>query len=92
MLLSIKTTSQVLRLKSRKAHFSSEWPLTLSSKSGKIGFVGGMESELIKKFEVGFRAGVQAVNPKAVVKVKYAGGSIKPMSVKQPPKACINQA
>lgn len=46
----------------------------LSSKSGKIGFVGGMESELIKKFEVGFRAGVQAVNPKAVVEVKYAGG------------------
>lgn len=33
-----------------------------------------MESELIKKFEVGFRAGVQAVNPKAVVEVKYAGG------------------
>ncbi|AMK73555.1 MULTISPECIES: guanosine ABC transporter substrate-binding protein NupN [Bacillus] len=46
----------------------------LSSKSGKIGFVGGMESELIKKFEVGFRAGVQAINPKAVVEVKYAGG------------------
>ncbi len=46
----------------------------LSSKSGKIGFVGGMESELIKKFEVGFRAGVKAINPKAVVEVKYAGG------------------
>lgn len=33
-----------------------------------------MESELIKKFEIGFRAGVQAANPKATVKVKYAGG------------------
>ncbi len=46
----------------------------LTSKSGKIGFVGGMESELIKKFEVGFRAGVQAVKPDATVQVKYAGG------------------
>lgn len=46
----------------------------LSSKSKKIGFVGGMESELIKKFEVGFRAGVKAVKPHATVEVKYAGG------------------
>jgi basic membrane protein A len=46
----------------------------LSSKTGKVGFVGGMESELIKKFEIGFRAGVQAANPKATVEVKYAGG------------------
>ncbi|GED02076.1 BMP family protein [Bacillus atrophaeus] len=45
----------------------------LSSKTGKIGFVGGMESELIKKFEIGFRAGVQAADPKATVEVKYAG-------------------
>ncbi|KKB72862.1 MULTISPECIES: BMP family lipoprotein [Bacillus] len=45
----------------------------LSSKSKKIGFVGGMESELIEKFEAGFRAGVQAADPKATVQVKYTG-------------------
>ncbi|WP_315370786.1 BMP family ABC transporter substrate-binding protein, partial [Paenibacillus xylanexedens] len=32
----------------------------LTTKSNKIGFVGGMESPLIKKFEVGFREGVKA--------------------------------
>ncbi|MBI3637763.1 MAG: BMP family ABC transporter substrate-binding protein, partial [Candidatus Rokubacteria bacterium] len=45
----------------------------LLSKSGKIGFVGGMEIPLIKKFEAGYRAGVRSVNPAANVIVKYAG-------------------
>jgi basic membrane protein A len=43
------------------------------SRSPKIGFVGGMEIPLIKKFEAGFRAGVKAVRPNAQVLVKYAG-------------------
>jgi basic membrane protein A len=33
------------------------------TRSGKIGFVGGMQLPLILKFEAGFRAGVRAVNP-----------------------------
>ncbi len=37
----------------------------LVSKSGKIGFVGGMEVPIIKKFEAGYRAGVRTTNPKA---------------------------
>lgn len=37
----------------------------LVSKTGKIGFVGGMEVPLIKRFEAGYRAGVKATNPKA---------------------------
>lgn len=45
----------------------------LVSKSGKVGFVGGMEVPLIKKFEAGFRAGVAATNPKATVLVNYTG-------------------
>lgn len=43
------------------------------TKTNKIGFVGGIEGDLIKKFESGFRAGVAAVNPKAQVLVTYAG-------------------
>ena len=35
------------------------------TRSGKIGFVGGMQLPLILKFEAGFRAGVRAVNPAA---------------------------
>jgi basic membrane protein A len=36
-------------------------------------FVGGMEIPLIKKFEVGYRAGVRTTNPKATVMVQYTG-------------------
>src|SRR5207249_3282063 len=45
----------------------------LVSKSDKIGFVGGMEIPLIKKFEAGYRAGVLHVRPADQVLVKYAG-------------------
>jgi basic membrane protein A len=47
----------------------------LLSKTGKLGFVGGMEIPLIRKFQAGFTAGVKAVNPRAVVMVKYAGNT-----------------
>lgn len=43
------------------------------TKTGTVGFVGGMEIPLIKKFEAGYRAGVQAARPGAKVIVKYAG-------------------
>jgi basic membrane protein A and related proteins len=45
----------------------------LATKNNKVGFVGGMEVPLIKKFEAGFRAGVAATNPKATVLVNYTG-------------------
>jgi basic membrane protein A len=45
----------------------------LLTKTGKVGFVGGMEIPLIKKFEAGYRAGVRAADPKVEVLVKYAG-------------------
>ncbi|MFC0188836.1 BMP family protein [Fictibacillus aquaticus] len=44
----------------------------LQTKSNKVGFVGGVNSELIKKFENGFKAGVLAANPNAEVMVQYA--------------------
>lgn len=42
-----------------------------SSKSGTVGFVGGVDTELIKKFEAGYVAGVEAVDPDIAVEVKY---------------------
>lgn len=39
----------------------------------KVGFVGGMEIPLIRKFEAGFRAGVRATNPSATVLIQYTG-------------------
>ncbi|MGV3619429.1 MAG: BMP family lipoprotein [Archangium sp.] len=38
-----------------------------------VGFVGGMEIPLIKKFESGFRAGVRTTNPNADVLIQYTG-------------------
>lgn len=50
----------------------------LTTKSNVVGFVGGMDMPLIQKFEVGFRAGVQSVNPKAKVLVNYTGAFDNP--------------
>ncbi len=45
----------------------------LLTRTRTVGFVGGMEIPLIKKFEAGYRAGVRAVDPEVHVIVKYAG-------------------
>ena len=41
------------------------------SKTGKIGFIGGVDTPLIKKFEVGYVAGAKKVKPDIKVDVKY---------------------
>jgi basic membrane protein A len=43
----------------------------LTSETGQLGFIGGVEVDLIKKFEAGFIAGATQANPDATVDVKY---------------------
>ncbi|MGW6455540.1 BMP family lipoprotein [Streptomyces sp. NPDC055078] len=43
----------------------------LKSKDGNIGFVGGVDLPLIKKFAAGFEQGVLETNPKAKVQIQY---------------------
>lgn len=43
----------------------------LASKSGKIGYIGGVRIPLLQKFEAGFVAGVKATKKSASVDVKY---------------------
>ena len=43
----------------------------LKTQTDHIGFIGGVETELILKFEAGFTAGAKAVNPDIVVDVAY---------------------
>ena len=43
------------------------------TKANKVGFVGGMELSLIKRFEAGYKAGVKIVNPNAEVFSGYTG-------------------
>jgi basic membrane protein A and related proteins len=45
----------------------------LESKSGVVGFVGGMDIPLIHKFEAGYKAGAAAVCPTCKVLTGYAG-------------------
>lgn len=45
----------------------------LHSKTGHVGFVGGMDIPLIHKFDAGYRAGVAAVCPACTVHRAYAG-------------------
>jgi basic membrane protein A len=45
----------------------------LMTETNKVGFVGGMEVPLIRKFEVGFAEGAKYANPNVEVLVNYAG-------------------
>ncbi len=47
----------------------------LKSKTGHIGFIGGQEIDLIKKFEAGYTAGAKHINPDIVVEVQYLGAA-----------------
>jgi basic membrane protein A and related proteins len=41
------------------------------TKTNKLGFVGGMEIELIKRFQAGYEAGARTTNPAVTVSAKY---------------------
>jgi basic membrane protein A len=43
----------------------------LKSKVAHIGFVGGVDTPLIKKFEAGYVAGAKKINPNIVIDIKY---------------------
>jgi basic membrane protein A len=45
----------------------------LASKSGKIGFVGGMDIPLIRRFQCGFEQGIKWANPKAELIANMTG-------------------
>lgn len=45
----------------------------LTSKTGHLGFIGGMDIPLIRRFEMGYTAGAKKINPKIKVTVNYIG-------------------
>jgi basic membrane protein A len=45
----------------------------MASKSGKVGFVGGMDVPLIRKFQCGFEQGAKHANPKVEVQANMTG-------------------
>lgn len=47
----------------------------MASRTQKIGFVGGMDIPMIRRFQMGFEAGVKHVNPKALVINNFIGST-----------------
>jgi basic membrane protein A len=45
----------------------------MTSQTGKIGFVGGMDVPLIRRFEMGYEAGAKKINPQVSVVANYCG-------------------
>ena len=71
----------------------------LKSKTGHIGFVGGVNTALIKKFEAGYIAGAKAVNPNIMIDAKYltqppdfSGFNSTRPRARPPPRACTRAA
>jgi basic membrane protein A and related proteins len=55
------------------------------SKTGKIGFVGGMDVPLIRRFQLGYEAGAKQINPQVAVFSNFCG--VTPEAWNNPPKA-----
>ena len=45
----------------------------MKTETDKVGFVGGVESDIITAFDVGFHAGVKSINPDIEIDNQYAG-------------------
>lgn len=63
--------------KSEQSSFLAGVAAAETTKTNKVGFLGGVKSDVITTFEKGFIQGVHAVNPKIAVDVKYAGSFTK---------------
>ncbi len=71
----LKDSSNIscLLFKDQEGSFLIGASAALKSKSGKVGFVGGMPIPTIEKFEAGYIAGAKFVNPNVVVMSDYIG-------------------
>ncbi|RTR36350.1 BMP family ABC transporter substrate-binding protein [Robertmurraya yapensis] len=62
-----------ITFKEQEGSFLVGMVAAMTSKTDKIGFVGGVDVPLIHHFEAGFKQGVKYVKPNAEVFVDYAG-------------------
>jgi len=88
---SVDTSRQIpenlsaITFEEKKASYLIGALASLLTKTGKIGFVGGMESPIIKKFERGYVEGARMVNPDIKIEVGYVG--LTASAFKNPTKA-----
>lgn len=62
-----------IMFKEQEVSFLAGVAAAKETKTGKVGFVGGMESPVISRFEEGFKAGVKSVDPNIEIIVNYVG-------------------
>jgi basic membrane protein A len=62
-----------------------------ATRSGAVGFVGGMEVPLIERFEAGFAAGARTARPGVVVKRVYTGNFDDSTSGKRAAETLLDQ-
>ncbi len=64
---------QSIVFKEHEGSFLVGMMAAMASKTGKVGFVGGMDIPLIRKFQCGFEQGAKFANPKAEVSANMTG-------------------
>ncbi|MCR8969190.1 BMP family protein [Facklamia sp. 7083-14-GEN3] len=62
-----------ITFKDNEAAFLAGVAAAMTTKTDHIGFIGGVESEVIDRFEAGFVAGAKTVNPDIEISIEYAG-------------------
>ncbi|MEJ7732946.1 MAG: BMP family ABC transporter substrate-binding protein [Polyangiaceae bacterium] len=72
---NIPTNVAGLTFREEEGSFLVGAAAALMSKTGHLGFVGGMDVPLIRKFEAGYKAGVRAVCERCEVHAAYAGAT-----------------
>jgi basic membrane protein A len=64
---------QSIVFKEQEGSFLVGMMAALASKSGKVGFIGGMDIPLIRKFQCGYEQGAKYANPKVEVSANMTG-------------------
>ena len=72
MMVNLPNVQSVL-FKEHEGSFLVGVAAALASKSGKVGFVGGMDIPLIRRFQCGYEQGVKYANPKAELIANMTG-------------------
>jgi basic membrane protein A len=68
-----KPNVQSVVFKEHEGSFLVGMAAALASKTGKVGFVGGMDIPLIRNFATGYEQGFKYINPQGQVIVNYTG-------------------
>ncbi len=75
VILDIANVASV-NYKSNEGSFLVGAIAALKSESGKIGYIGGVDVPLLREFEAGYVAGIQAINSDAEISVEYISESV----------------